>query len=1050
MEQTMSEALLESLMKLFALLTDIKTESKTGRARFLVEDFLARHFNTEYVQQYLEKFDEFLSRYHSHIYSNNQELIEKQSSDNQTRILNICNQINQELEQEPKIILFIQLLDFLKKENIISDEEYYFVDLLAENLKIDPQDYDNLKTFILETPGEVTDKGSLLYISGDKVPPDPRIKYIYNSRQQVIVWVLRVRSTKTFIFRYSGSRNLYLNGHKVEQNRAYALAVGAVIKTSRMPPVYYGRVAEKFIHRIDKARIIYRAVDVTYKFNNNQIGIHRFSFTGRSGQLVGIMGGSGTGKSTLLNVLNGNYKLSNGKITINGHDLHLDQESLEGVIGYVPQDDLLKEELTVFENLYFNARLCFSNQGHDEIVRRVDNALQDFDLVEARDLVVGNPLNKILSGGQRKRLNIALELIREPSILFVDEPTSGLSSMDSEKVMSLLKRQVLKGKLVIINIHQPSSDLYKMLDKLLIIDKGGYIIFNGNPMDAIVYFKKMANYVNPEERECYVCGNVKSEQVLRIVEARMVNPYGKLIRKRKVKPEEWYRYYLENFESKFQWKVKRKIDRKEPLPDNLYNIPNRYRQFWIYTVRDGLSKLKDKQYMLINILEAPVLAVILGFFTKYLAGAPGNPSAYVFSENVNIPAYLFMCVVVALFIGLNVSAEEIIKDRKLLQRESFLNLSRFSFLNSKVLILFAISAIQTLMFVLIGNSILEIRGLTWSYWLILFSTACFANMLGLNISSGLKSVVAIYVLIPLILVPHLLFSGVIVSFDKLHKSIASEEYVPGIGDVMVSRWSYEALAVNQFKNNDFDAVFFDEDQGMSNASYYGATFIPQLINQIEAARWASDHDETDRQIVFQKKLYDAVKQLRQEAPDSFRQEVPGLFRGEILMDPENLWTDDQLNNVEKVLKQARECFNKEYQDWNGKRNKKMENLINELGSAEAVVRFKNIYHNEAISDMMLNKNSVEQFVYSSGKYIRKKHPGYEKPTGKWGRAHFYAPEKRFGRFTLPTPVFNMIIVWLGVGILYVTLYFDLLRQIIRYFETFRLRRLNRKLQKLGT
>ena len=114
-----------------------------------------------------------------------------------------------------------------------------------------------------------------------------------------------------------------------------------------------------------------------------------------------------------------------------------------------------------------------------------------------------------------KRLNIALELIREPSILFVDEPTSGLSSMDSEKVMLLLKRQTLKGKLVIINIHQPSSDLYKLHDKLLIIDKGGYIIFNGNPMDAIVYFKQKAHYVNPEDSECYLCGNVKVEQPLR-------------------------------------------------------------------------------------------------------------------------------------------------------------------------------------------------------------------------------------------------------------------------------------------------------------------------------------------------------------------------------------------------------------------------------------------------------------------------------------------------------------------------------------------------------
>ncbi|RCW39454.1 ATP-binding cassette domain-containing protein [Marinilabilia salmonicolor] len=1042
MEQTISEALLESLMKLFALLTDIKTESKTGRARFLVEDFLGRHFNTEYVQQYLEKFDEFLARYHAHIDSGNQELLEKQSSDNQTRILNICNQINQELEQEPKIILFVQLLDFLKKEDTISEEEHYFVDLLAENLKIDAQDYDNLKTFILESPEAVEDKGSLLYISGDKDAPDPRVKNIYNPKQQVIVWVLRVRSTKTFIFRYSGSRNLYLNGHKVEQNRTYILAVGAVIKTSRMPPVYYGRVAEKFIHRIDKARIIYRAVDVSYKFNNNQIGIHRFSFTGRSGQLVGIMGGSGTGKSTLLNVLNGNYKLSNGKISLNGYDLHADKEHLEGVIGYVPQDDLLKEELTVFENLYFNARLCFSDQSREEILRRVDNALQDFDLVEARDLVVGNPLNKILSGGQRKRLNIALELIREPSVLFVDEPTSGLSSMDSEKVMSLLKRQVLKGKLVIINIHQPSSDLYKMLDKLLMIDKGGYIIFNGNPMDAIVYFKKMANYVNPEERECYVCGNVKSEQVLRIVEARMVNPYGKLIRKRKVKPEEWYRYYLENFESKFQWKSKRKMDRKEPLPDNLYNIPNRRRQFWIYTLRDGLSKLKDRQYMLINFLEVPVLALILSFFTKYLVGTGGDASAYVFAGNVNIPAYLFMAVVVSLFIGMNVSAEEIIKDRKLLQRESFLNLSRFSFLNSKILILFAISALQTLMFVLVGNSILEIKGLTWSYWLILFSTACFANMLGLNISSGLNSVVAIYVLIPLILVPHLLFSGVIVNFDKLHKSIANERFVPRIGDVMVSRWSYEALAVNQFKNNDFDALFFDAEQEMSNNSYYATTLIPELLTSLEAAKWSARRNDDEQQMVYQQKVYIAIEQLHESFPD--------LLPSEGVPAADEPWSEEILHRAEKVLVDARDFFNREYQRYSRQRNAIMEDLIEEYGSSEDVLAFKEDYHNEALSDVVLNKKNVEQFVFSDGKMVRKKHPGYMVPEGDWGRAHFYSPSKKLGNLNISTPWFNMLVVWMGVGVLYVTLYLDVLRRVIRYFETFKLRRLNRRLQKLGT
>ena len=142
---------------------------------------------------------------------------------------------------------------------------------------------------------------------------------------------------------------------------------------------------------------------------------------------------------------------------------------------------------------------------------------------------------------------------------------------------------------------------------------------------------------------------------------------------------------------------------------------------------------------------------------------------YIFSENENLPAYLFMCVITSLFLGLIISAEEIVKDRKILKRESFLNLSWFSYLNSKIMIMFLISAIQTISFILIGNFILEIKGMTFSYWFILFTTSCFANMMGLNISSAFNSVITIYILIPFIIIPQLLFSGVLVKFDRLHQ-----------------------------------------------------------------------------------------------------------------------------------------------------------------------------------------------------------------------------------------------------------------------------------------
>ncbi len=1039
----MSELLLEALMQIFALLTDQKEEQETGMGLVEVKNFLSRNLNNEYVELALERYEFYVEKYHKNSYSQDPEARDKQVTYNLDKLKTICDELNQELEIETKYLLITNMLNFIMRDSYVSEEEALFTDSLATHLKLAEEDYQNIRTFVIGHPLEIPNKESLLLISGQREKPDEEIKHIFNPKQQIFVWVLHIEESNLFVFRYSGDRNLYLNGHKIEQNRATAFQPGSVIKTSRISPVYYGTIAEKFIARADRGRIIYRAIDISYNFNNNQIGIHPFSFTGRSGQFVGVMGGSGTGKSTLLNVLNGNLKVDEGTISINGFDLHSDSEALEGVIGYVPQDDLLKEELTVFENLYYNARLCFSHLSKEEITDLVELALNDFDLVEARDLVVGSPLNKILSGGQRKRLNIALELIREPSILFVDEPTSGLSSMDSEKVMVLLKRQTLKGRLVIINIHQPSSDLYKLMDKLLIIDKGGRIIYNGNPTNAITYFKQMAQYVNPEESECYVCGNVQTEQPLRIIEARMVNPYGKFVRQRKISPEEWYDHYIEKFENEFQWKDNPVADKREKLPHNLYNIPGRFEQFKIYFQRDLLSKIKNKQYIIINMLEAPILALILGFFTKYISGDGGDDSIYVFSKNLNLPAYLFMSVVVSLFLGLTVSAEEIFKDKRLLQRESFLNLSRLSFLNAKVVIMFIISAIQTLSFVLIGNYILEIEGLNLSYWLILFSTACFANMLGLNISSGLNSVVTIYILIPLILVPQLLFSGVIVNFDKLHSSIASKEYVPRIGDMMTSRWSYEALAVNQFMNNRYEKLFFDVEKKISTSSFTSSMLIPELIQLNSTCYYHLNNGNTEELNRNAKLLSSEIKKLYNK-PISFFPKISYFLSG-----------SDQYNEVtydfiSQLLKKRKKELQAEYRQAKKDKDQLFQDLIKQFGSKEEFLQFKKTYQNEAVEELVLNKRELKQIEVSDQNIIQKRHPIFKDPVSNLGRAHFYAASKRILGVNCDTPLFNTLIIWLGIFVFYITLYFDLLRKAIRYFETFKLRRLNKRLQKIRT
>ena len=435
-----------------------------------------------------------------------------------------------------------------------------------------------------------------------------------------------------------------------------------------------------------------------------------------------------------------------GKVTINGIDVHESARESKALIGYIAQDDFLFEELTVYQNLYYSAKLCYKDKPEDEIIERVNKTLTNLGLYEIREIKVGSPLNKKISGGQRKRLNIALELIREPAVLFVDEPTSGLSSKDSENVMDLLKELSLNMKLIFVVIHQPSSDIFKMFDRLFILDTGGYPIYYNNPVESLVYFKSITNQINADAGECGLCGNVNPEMLFNIIEAKEVDDFGRFTRNRIKSPTDWHDLFVDNFKP-------RMIEEVKNIEEKVLEIPTKFKQLGIFIKRDIISKIGNVQYLLINLLETPILAFLLTFIIKYSSGQDGS---YLFSENENVPPYIFMSIVIALFVGLSVSAEEIFKDRKILKREAFLNLSRSSYLMSKVIILLTLSAYQSLVFVLIGNSILEIKGLFIEYWLILFATAAFANMLGLIISASFNSAVTIYILIPLLVIPQMI------------------------------------------------------------------------------------------------------------------------------------------------------------------------------------------------------------------------------------------------------------------------------------------------------
>ncbi len=754
--------------------------------------------------------------------------------------------------------------------------------------------------------------------------------------------------------------------------------------------------------------------DVSYLFKNSGFGVKPFSFSVESGNLVGIMGGSGVGKTTLLNLLNGKLIPQTGSVCMNGHNISEQTETrrlIRGLIGYVPQDDLLIEELTVFQNLYYNGKLCFGKLNDAEIIELVEKVMIDLDLDDVRDHMVGDVLNKKISGGQRKRLNIALELMREPSILFVDEPTSGLSSHDSAKVMNLLRQQALKGRIVFTIIHQPSSDIIKMFDRLWLLDKGGYMIYDGDAVDALVYFKTETSQANAAESECPNCGNVDTESILEIVESREVDNMGYPSKKRQISPEGWHQRYKSKI---YQDKGIHPVPSKLPLVN--YKLPSRIGMVKTFIRRNLNRKLSDKQYIAINLLEAPLLAFILGYFSKY-----SGDEGYTFAANINFPVFMFMAIIVALFLGLTVSAEEIFRDRKILEREKYLNISRLSYLLSKIGFLFVLSAIQSISFVLVANVILDIKGMTFVYWLILFSTASFGNMLGLNISAGMRSVVSIYILIPLILVPQLLLGGAMIKFDDLHNSISGKKYVPLIGDIMATRWAYEAMAVEQFAHNRFQKPFFELEREISRKEWNATFLLPELGREIREFA-VNRHNWDDASFKEFKKLNYHFGELSEFTGYPFNLAVKEALPDSIFVKEANTFLD----TTRKILRDELYLLSLV-------RDSVYRSVTDKIG-VEGFLKLRLAYHNENLANMVLNRTTIKKVYNSEEMFLQKADPIYMEPLSNYGRAHFFSAEKRLGKFSIPTLWFNIGALWFMTLLLFATLYLNWLKKFLRFLE----------------
>lgn len=1037
----MNEYLLKAIIRLLAI---VAKDNVTDECREKIEFIVHRQASSENAEEYLKIFDEFTSQQKEKL--ENPVPSRKKDMDAETEefveewanILLICKRINLESSLFQKVIVLLRVIELSHIQGELSERQDNLIYYISQTLNIHSKIVKGIKQFVFGQ--EIVDlhHKNILIIDDGSEEEYKSCKHIERPNLTGFLAILYIPEIENYIIKYVGISHVQLNGAAMNSRFTYIFPPGSNIRGDKLKPIYYSDVISKFYQTEDVSKFQLTANDIWVHFKHGRIGLRNIHLNEESGKLIGIMGASGAGKSTLLETLNGKINPKHGSVVVNGINIHEEPEKIKGLIGYVPQDDLLIEDLTVYENLFYAAKLCFADFSEEELRERVIRTLQTLGIYETRDLKVGNPLEKTISGGQRKRLNIALELLREPALLFLDEPTSGLSSRDSENILDLLKELSLKGKLVLTTIHQPSSDIFKMFDNLMLLDVGGYQIYYGDPVDAVVYFRDVVNMIQRDQGSCITCGNVSVEEVFNIIETKVVNEYGKFTDQRRILPKEWG----DHFQKRILPTIKVE-NKKTKLPSTTFKIPKWIDQFKVFYKREVLSKLKNKQYMIVNFAEAPLLGLIIGYFIRFYNPGDDNVEGYKFIDNPNIPYYFLMSIIVALFIGLSISGEEIIKDRRILQRERFLNLSKTSYLTSKVIILFGISAIQTFSFAIVGNLLLGFHGMFFSFWIVLFSAACVANVIGLMISSAFNSVITIYIMVPIILIPQLMFNGVAIEFDKLNPKISSSKHVPILGDMMTSRWAFEAIMVRQFKDNEFERHFYPHNKITADTDYKNGPYFQVLDDEI------LNCDAVLRGVENPDDYSDSFDLIRHELKKEMK--IHGV---EDRVDWNKLAPNHYDSATSDALKKHIQTLKKVYSSRKNKALDQIQSVKDSIvlaASEEEYHRLEKDFTNEQIKSMVTKHLNYPLLLEVDDQLIRRATPIYATPEIPENplnfRTFFYAPEKYFGGRYHDTFWFNVVIMWIMVIIALVALYLDLLKKFINLFGKIGDYKLRRQLKK---
>lgn len=639
----------------------------------------------------------------------------------------------------------------------------------------------------------------------------------------------------------TGSTNgVYVNGTRIKSKEQISAS-----DTVQIGPFLLLVDAERGVAVLDtrsKTRI--DAIDITKIVPNRAGGgtiklLDDVDLTIQPNEFVGLLGPSGAGKSTLMDALNGMRPATNGIVLVNSQDLYEHLDSLKQSIGYVPQDDIIHRELTVYRTLYYVARLRLSSDVSTQEIDQIINEVMDVTgLSERRDVPVGQ-----LSGGQRKRVSIAVELITKPSIIYLDEPTSGLDPATEEKVMKLFRQIAESGRTVILTTH--AMENVKLFDKIVVLMRGK-LVFYGGPQAAL-------RHVGADSfKDLYDKLEAPIETGVSKLPSLPANATAEQKRSHKLQREQIAEEVADEWKRRFTETEEYKVNILQPLGalkgQQQAAAPTRHR----HTVTDRLRQWKtlaqryievlrhDKFNLLILFGQAPIVA-----FLTYLV---------VDKESSRDFPY-FVLALVSVWFGTSIAAREIIKERAVYNRERMVNLGLLPYVGSKLLVLSLIVGLQCIL--LFGSlRILQVTGLMelpGNYYgvpqlLVMILTGMVGIALGLFVSAIVKTSEMATSFVPLMLIPQLLFCG-LVGVPK-----GAYKYV---GVVMPATWSFDemkrfsSLPVLRGKDEKAEPAAQNDGRGLyKDIRYQNDKLVDQKQKDVEGYKSKSEakFDDFDKQM----------------------------------------------------------------------------------------------------------------------------------------------------------------------------------------------------------